>query len=73
MGKDREHKLAQKLANLETRDKKYSKLKLNIKPNREGSKIPLKVNNITFHYENKDNLYNNLSFMIRNRFLINWL
>ena len=67
MGKDREHKLAQKLANLETRDKKYSKLKLNIKPNREGSKIPLKVNNITFHYENKDNLYNNLSFMISNR------
>lgn len=72
MGKDREHKLAVKLANLEERDKKYSKLKLNIKPDREGSKIPIKVNNITFSYEGKDNLYNNLSFNITNkeRFLI---
>lgn len=72
MGKDREKKLAHKLENLQVRERKYSKLKLNIKPYREGSKIPIKVNNISFNYPNKDLLYNNLSFVIndRERFLI---
>lgn len=72
MGKDREKKLEHKLNNLQVRDKKYSKLKLNIKPNREGSKIPIKVNNLSFNYPEKDNLYHNLSFLINNkeRFLI---
>ena len=60
-----------KLEELETRDKIYKKVKLNIKPLREGSKIPLKVNNITFGYTEKK-LINNLSFNITNneRFLI---
>lgn len=72
MGKDREQKLERKLSQLHVREKAYSKLKLNIKPLREGSKIPLKVNNIKFRYENKNYLYNNLSFIINNkeRFLI---
>ncbi|HPF83362.1 MAG TPA: ABC-F type ribosomal protection protein [Bacilli bacterium] len=71
MGKDREKKLEKKLSTLQTRDKKYSKLNLNIKPYREGSKIPVKVNNIIFGYTDS-NLYNNLSFIINNkeRFLI---
>lgn len=67
MGKDREQKLERKLSQLHVREKAYSKLKLNIKPLREGSKIPLKVNNIKFRYENKNYLYNNLSFIINNR------
>lgn len=72
MGKDREKKLEHKLNNIQVRDKKYSKLKLNIKPNREGSKIPIKVNNLSFNYPEKNNLYHNLSFIINNkeRFLI---
>lgn len=72
MGKDREKKLEHKLNNLQVRDKKYSKLKLNIKPNREGSKIPIKVNNLSFNYPGKETLYHNLSFIINNkeRFLI---
>ena len=72
MGKDREIKLEKKLSELHVREKKYSKLKLNIKPLREGSRIPLKVNNIKFKYEEKDYLYKNLSFVINNkeRFLI---
>ena len=72
MGKDREKKLEHKLNNLQVRDKKYSKLKLNIKPNREGSKIPIKVNNISFNYPEKNSLYHNLSFVIndKERFLI---
>ena len=67
MGKDREIKLARKLEELGTRERVYRKIRLNIKPNREGSKIPLKVNNITFNYPGKDKLYNNLSFVINNR------
>ena len=67
MGKDREIKLARKLEELGTRERLYRKIRLNIKPNREGSKIPLKVNNITFNYPGKDKLYNNLSFVINNR------
>ena len=71
MGKDRELKLQKKLDNLETREQIYKKVRLNIKPNREGSKIPLKVNNITFGY-NEKKLINNLSFTIakNERFLI---
>ena len=71
MGKDREIKLAKKLKNLNVREQIYKKVRLNITPLREGSKIPLKVNNITFGYTEK-NLFNNLSFTIaRNeRFLI---
>ena len=72
MGKDREVKLAKKLEELNVREKIYRKVNLNITPLREGSKIPLKVNNISFNYEGKDKLYNNLSFVINNkeRFLI---
>lgn len=72
MGKDREIKLSKKLDNLQVREKSYSRMKLNIKPNREGSKIPIKVNNITFNYLGKQNLYNNLSFLVndKERFLI---
>jgi len=70
MGKDREIKLEKKLNELGKREKHYKSLKLNIKPNREGSKIPVKVNNITFGYDRP--LYQNLSFIINNgeRFLI---
>lgn len=72
MGKDREKKLEVKLQNQTQRDKKYNTLKLNIKPERDGSKIPLKVNNISFNYEGKNSLYKDLSFNINNkeRFLI---
>jgi ATP-binding cassette subfamily F protein 3 len=72
MGKDRENKLAKKLENLQTRERIYNRVKLNIKLSREGSKIPIKVNNISFNYPDKQKLYNNLSFVINNkeRFLI---
>lgn len=66
MGKDREVKLQKKLSELQEREKNYKKLRLNIKPNREGSKIPLKINNISFGY-NEKNLINNLSLTLTNR------
>lgn len=72
MGKDREKKLERKLDELQVREKKYNKIKLNIKPKKEGSRIPLKVNNIKFGYREDKNLYDNLSFLVNNkeRFLI---
>lgn len=72
MGKDREIKLQKKLNEAISKERIYKKLNLNIKPQREGSKIPIKVNNIVFNYPNGKNLYYNLSFIINNkeRFLI---
>ncbi len=67
MGKDREKKLEKKLDEVITRDINYGKVKLNIKPNREGSKIPLKINNIFFNYPNNESLYHNLSFEVNNK------
>ena len=72
MAQSREKTLNKKMKELTSRDEKVKKVKLNIKPNREGSKIPIKVNNITFAYPNSKNVINNLSFLINNkeRFLI---
>ena len=54
MAQSREKQLNKMLKNHIERDKTYKKVKLNIKPKREGSKIPLTVNNIDFSYNNKD-------------------
>lgn len=72
MAQSREKVLNKKMATLEQRATILKKVKLNIKPNREGSKIPVKVNNIDFNYPDKENIINNLSFLINNneRFLI---
>ena len=72
MAQSREKQLNKMLKNHIERDKTYKKVKLNIKPKREGSKIPLTVNNIDFSYNNKDLIINNLSFVVNNheRFLI---
>ena len=49
----------------------YKTVKLNIKPQNEGSKIPMKVNNIYFGYQ-EENIIQNVSFLIqkKERFLI---
>ncbi|MDD2377507.1 MAG: ABC-F family ATP-binding cassette domain-containing protein [Bacilli bacterium] len=72
MAQSREKTLAKKMETKIERNKVLKNVKLNIKPNREGSKIPLKVNNISFNYDNYDTIINNLSFIINNkeRFLI---
>ncbi len=53
------------------RETLYKTVKLNIKPQDEGSKIPIKVNNISFGYQ-EENIIQNLSFLIqkKERFLI---
>lgn len=72
IAQSREKLLAKKQKEKIERDQIRKKVKLNITPKREGSKIPVKVNNISFHYKNQENLYHNLSFLINNheRFLI---
>ena len=54
------------------RKETFQKVKFKLQPNREGSKIPIKVNNISFGYTENNQLIKNLSFLIQNkeRFLI---
>lgn len=72
MAQSREKMLAKKMKEQLTRDKTYKKVKLHLEPKREGSKIPIKVNNVSFHYPEKENIIENLSFLVNHneRFLI---
>ncbi len=67
MAQSREKQLAKMTKQRITKDKEYKRVKLNICPAREGSKIPVKVNDITFSYREDSDLIHNLSFMIQNR------
>lgn len=71
MAESREKALNKKLKNSESRDKVSKQVKINIKPSKEGGKIPVKVNDITFGY-NENMLIKNLSFNVssKERFLI---
>ena len=64
MAQSREKMLEKKMKEQLVREKSYKKVKLHIEPRREGSKIPLKVNNISFHYPDSEKNINNLSFLI---------
>lgn len=66
MAQSREKVLDKKMDELLVRDKTLKKVRLNIKPDREGSKIPVKINNITFGY-NEHKLIKDLSLNITNR------
>jgi len=66
MAQSREKVLDKKMDELQVRDKTLKKVRLNIKPDREGSKIPVKINNITFGYT-EHKLIKDLSLNITNR------
>ena len=72
IAQSREKLLVKKQKEKIERDQQYKKVKLNLQPNREGSKIPLKINNISYHYPNQKDIFHDLSFTINNqeRFLI---
>lgn len=72
IAESREKLLAKKEKEMLERDKTYKRVKLRLQPEKEGSKIPLKVNNISFAYPNSKELIHNLSFLInkKERFLI---
>ena len=65
MAQSREKLLNKKMQENIVRDREYKSLHIKIKPARDGSKIPLKVNNINFGYDKL--LIKNLSFVINNR------
>lgn len=72
MAQSREKMLEKKQKEKLTKDIENKKVNLDIKIDDDGSKIPLIVNNLTFSYDNKKNIINNLSFLINKheRFLI---
>ena len=72
MGQERALRLEKKRAEMLTRLKTYKRVKMDIKPNREGAKIPLEVENLTFGYPEQRLLYKDLSFKINGgeRFLV---
>lgn len=72
MGQDREEKLAKARAALETRDREYRRVKIRLDPKRENAKIPLRVEELRFHYPDMPPLYRGLSFALAGgeRFLI---
>lgn len=72
IAESREKLLAKKESEMLERDKTYKRVKLRLQPKREGSKNPLKVNNVSFAYPNSNELIHNLSFLIsqKERFLI---
>lgn len=72
MAESREKMLERLEKNSIEKDLIYKTVKLKIKPEREISKIPIKVNNISFAYTQDKKIINNLSFTIakNERFLI---
>ncbi len=63
-GHVREKMLARKLAELETREQEYQRVFINISPNKQSGKTPLEVQKLSFAYQGKDPLYQDLSFSL---------
>lgn len=72
MGQERALRLEKKRAEMLTRLKTYKRVKMDIRPLREGAKIPLEVEGLTFNYPDQPLLYKDLSFKINGgeRFLV---
>ena len=63
-GHVREKMLDKKLAELETREREYEKVSVNISPAKQSGKCPLEIQNLSFHYDGKEPLYDKLSFRL---------
>ena len=61
-GHVREKMLERKMAELETREAEYGRVRMNITPREIGGKMPLEVQNLSFHYPGADPLYRKLDF-----------
>lgn len=64
MGHQREKVLEKKLAQLETREREYAKVALNISPAKLSGRTPLEVQNLSFAYPDGPLLYDHLSFSL---------
>lgn len=63
-GHVREKMLDRKMAELETREREYEKVSVNISPAKQSGKCPLEIQNLSFHYDNKEPLYDKLSLRL---------
>ena len=72
MGQERALRLEKKRSMKQTRDRIYKRVKMDLRPMREGGGIPLEVKHLSFHYPNQSLLYRDVSFQIheKERFLI---
>lgn len=72
MGQERQLRLEKKKKELQTREGAYRRVKMNIKPRREGALCPLEAEDLSFAYPGGPLLYDKLSFRINGgeRFLI---
>ena len=72
MGQERALRLEKKRAEMLTKLKTYKRVKMDITPRREGAKIPIEVEGLTFGYPDQRLLYKDLSFKINGgeRFLV---
>ena len=64
MGHQREKVLAKKLAELETRDREYQKVVINVAPKNQSGRTPIELQKVSFHYGNAPELYHDLSFSL---------
>lgn len=72
MGHQREKVLAKKLAELGEREQTYAHVAMQITPAKTSTKVPLEVQNLSFHYPDGALLYDKLSFTLTRgeRFLV---
>ncbi len=63
-GHVREKMLDRKYAELEVREQSYQKVALQIVPSKQSGKVPLEIQNLSFHYPNCVPLYDKLSFSL---------
>lgn len=72
MGQERALRLEKKKRELQTRDRVYKRVKMDITPKREGALTPVEVENLTFGYPGQHRLYQELSFKLngKERFLV---
>ncbi len=63
-GHVREKMLDRKYAELEVREQSYQKVALEIVPSKQSGKVPLEIQNLSFHYPNCAPLYDKLSFSL---------
>ena len=64
MGHVREKMLDRKLEELEEREATYEHVAINVAPLKQSGKVPLEVQNLSFHYPNTPQLYDKLSFSL---------
>lgn len=72
MGQERALRLEKMRDRLLVRERPYRRVKMDIRPNREGAQVPLSVEELSFRYPGQRLLYRKLSFMLAGgeRFLV---